>query len=367
MATTTMEVLGKNRAFAKDNPSDKLFAAGEVLDLTFENKGIGPVLSLRAAKMLHLLVNAAGGDACELMQHTLPISLLNEHFRLSADEFLDTCSELFMTEVRLNYRTKTGRIVQKRGPMLSDVERPIEDDDDADGPALIRWEFSPVLRLVLSGSTHWAALSKKALLAFESRYSLRLYEILAIRKGLTHKRNETFSIEELRDRLGIGPDKLKSFGDVRKYALDRAVAEVNHLTGLKVSYETRKHGRGGKVSHVILHWEPGDASEREAAARELGNLRTGRKARREGTVEEVAPAGALPGLAGSKIQFPTDSSIRGTPFEKVAHDELPQPRRNLDLVQNDFISWARRDSKPLSGSGVMAMFAGFCRTQYKAT
>jgi hypothetical protein len=67
--------------------------------------------------------------------------------------------------------SRRGRPYTKSGPILSDVER---EPDDLDG-AEVRFEFSPAMRQVIANSTHWAAVSRRAVMAFESRYSLRLY------------------------------------------------------------------------------------------------------------------------------------------------------------------------------------------------
>lgn len=333
---------------------DHLIAAGEVLDLKFASNGRAPVLSLRAAKLLHFLVNAAGAEACELQTHSMRIEELNRHFHLSLEDFLNTCRELFQAEVSLEYRSETGRRVLKRGPMLCDVERDLDEVGEKD-PAMLRWEFSPVLRLVLSGSHHWAALSKKAVLAFESRYSLRLYEIVSIRKGLSYKHEERFEVDDLRARLGIPPEKLKSFGDVKKYALDPAVAEVNQLTGLEVSYSLVKRGRGGKVAEVILKWGSRDATGRAKAARELEASRVGRKARRTGAVETIA-------AADEEVRFPEDGTISFSPvWRAIATASLPQPRPDFDLVGSAFVSWAKRKNVSLNKPTTSKAFATFCQ------
>lgn len=345
---TTMQALA-DRA----GRGDQLIAAGEVLDLRFASNGRAAALSLRASKLLHFLVNAAGADACELRTHSMRIEELNRHFHLSLEDFLNTCRELFQAEVSLEYRSETGRRVLKRGPMLCDVERDLDEVGEKD-PAMLRWEFSPVLRLVLSGSHHWAALSKKAVLAFEGRYSLRLYEILSIRKGLAHKHEERFEIDDLRARLGIPHEKLKSFGDVKKYALDPAVAEVNQLTGLEVSYSLVKRGRGGKVAEVILKWGSRDATGRARAARELEASRIGRKARRSGAVEEVAPS-------DEPIRFPEDGRISYSPvWRAIAISGLPSPAPDLDQVGTRFVQWAKGKNIPLSGAATTKAFATFC-------
>lgn len=332
---------------------DELIAAGEVLNLRFKPDSKSPVLSLRASKLLHFLVNAAGADACELMTHSISAEELNRHFHLSIEDLLTTVRELFQAVVQLEYRTETGRRVIKTGPMLADVERDLEGDEH--DPAMIRFEFSPVMRLVMSGSDHWAALSRKAVLAFSGRYALRLYEILSLRKNLSHKQTETFELDDLRLRLGVEPGSLQAFSDFRKYALDPAIAEVNQLTGLRVSYELIKRGRGGKVHSITIDWKPGTPAERAKVARELETSRIGRKARREGRVDQLA----LPEVDPA---FPLDGKIRfQATWAALARPNLPTPTPDLDLVGARFVSWAKSQNIPLRGTGTPERFVSFCR------
>lgn len=324
---------------------DDLIAPGEVLDLKFRDGA--KTLTLRASKLLHLLVDATGSDACADKVHSIPIERLNS-FHVSREEFVETCRELFGTTVRMEIDTKRGR-AEKIGPLLSDVERDLDDGDGSE----VRFQLSPVLRLVLARSNHWAALSRRAVMAFESRYALRLYEVVAIRSGLSSKSTETFSLEDLRSRLGVPPGKLVRWTHLRQFALDVAVAEVNQLSGFHISYAPMKRGRS--VTGVRLTWAVHGAQGRTAVARELEASRVGRKARREGTVEAVVEDD-LPGI----LTFPRTGTIRYGRWEQIARDNLPQPTPDLDHVAGRFRAWA--DGKfPMAHPDIEARFIGFCR------
>lgn len=332
---------------------DQVVVAGEVLDLRFDNAS----LSLRAAKVLHLLVRAAGADASQSMRHSVPIADLNEAFHLSTDEFIDTARELAKTAVELRYTNESGRNVVKIGPMLADIERDL-DAHTGDDPAIVSWEFSPVMRVLLSTSSHWAALSRRAILAFEGRYSLRLYELVSLRGGLQFKRHERFDLDDFRRRLGVEPNKLVAWIHFRQRALDPAIAEVNQLSGLEVSYDVQKTGR--KVTGILLRWRERDPEGRAAVSRELEGARTGRKARREGTVETIEDGSPV------ATTFPRFGSIRGTAFEAVARAALPSPMPDLDQIARHFVVWADKGGRPLSGEQIMPMFASFCQKQKPA-
>ncbi len=333
-----------------DRP-DQLVAAGEVLDLRF---GEGAkALSLRAAKLLHLLVAATGAEACEDKVHVLPIERLNS-FHVSLEEFVDTCRELFGVMVRFETKNAKGRAALELGPLLSRISRDLDEGEDGE----LRFQLSPVLRMVLERSNYWAVLSRRAVLAFESRYALRLYEIVAIRAGLVVKTTETFDLDELRERLGVPTGKLPRWNDIRRFALDPAIAEVNQLSGFEVHYEPIKRGRS--VTGVRLSWSQRDPSGREAVARELEASRVGRKARREGTAEILVeePQEALEALPRA---FPPSGTIRYGRWAEIARSALPEPTPDLDHVAGRFRAWTEGKGIPLAAPGIEQTFTGFCR------
>ena len=79
---------------------------------------------------------------------------------------------------------------------------------------------------------------------------------------------------------------LSRWQDVRRFALDPALAETNFLAGFHAAYQPLKQGR--RVVGVRLAWSLKDRAELVAAQKELERPRTGRKARRAGLVETIA-------------------------------------------------------------------------------
>lgn len=260
----------------RQNIIDELVAAGEVLNLRFQPGR--NALSLRAAKLLHSLIAAAGADAGKAMTHTVPIAMLNS-FHISKEDFFSCCEELFGVSVRLEITNVKGGKATKAGPLLADVER----DEDTDGE--LRFELSPVLRQVMKNSNHWAVLSRQAVLSFQSRYSLRLYELISLRIGLDHVHSEIFSIDDIRALFGVPSGKLLRWPDLRRKVIELAIDEVSHLTGLAVRYETVKRGRS--VAGIKLIWREKAKRDRDKAARELDRSSVGRTARRDGTAEKI--------------------------------------------------------------------------------
>jgi len=202
-------------------------------------------------------------------------------FHKSRDELAEAVMELHSTVVSVRLVSRQGRAYTKSGPILSDVEREPDSLDDAE----IRFEFSPALRRVIADSTHWAAVSRRAVLSFESRYSLRLYLFLSLRANL-RKVSEDIALDDLRAMLGVPTRKLVSWQHLRARALDPAVAEINHLAGFHAAYEPIKRGR--RIVGVRLAWGLKDRVGLVKAQRELDRPRIGRTARRAGLVETIA-------------------------------------------------------------------------------
>lgn len=283
--------MGKTLEVTADRSAsiDDLVAAGELLDMRFQPGRSS--LSLRAAKLLHALVRAAGADAGLPKVHRIALSKLNYDHHLSKEEVLDIVREMFGVTVELQVLNSKGKRATKVGPLLSDVER----DEEKDGE--LRYELSPVLRAALKNSNHWAVLSRKAVMSFQSRYSLRLYELLSRRIGLERVASEYFSTDDIRAVFGVPVNKLPRWQDLKANVIEPAIVEVSQLTGLQVKYQPVKTGRS--VVGINLVWREKDAQARKAASRELDRSSIGRVARRTGTVEAIVDQAPSSDLAAA--------------------------------------------------------------------
>lgn len=297
--------------FNRPNP-DVIIAAGELVDMRFKS---GSVMSLRAAKLFCLLVQEAGVAISDDRQHAAPYSVINETFHKSRDELVEAIEELHSTTISVHVTSRNGRAYTKSGPILSDVER--DDDDQLD--AEIRFEFSPTLRRVIADSTHWAAISRRAVLAFESKYSLRLYMYLSLRAGL-RKTSEDLTIDDMREILGVPMGALTRWQDFSRFALDKAVNEINHLAGFKAGYIPTKRGR--KIAGLRLAWGRKAGEELIEAHKELERHRMGRTARRDDKVEAIAQEHAA-------LRHSLASTIAAAPYDQrnVAHPNKPNDRQ----------------------------------------
>lgn len=263
----------------RDDP-DAIVEAGELVDMRFPSGGH---MSLRGAKLFHLLVQAAGVDVAEDVTHRITLAYLNDTFHIAVPELVELVDELHTTTLKLKLTDTKGRRYTKSGPILSDVER----EDESNAQAELRFQFSPTMRKAIANSSHWAVVSKRAVLAFESRYSLRLYTVLSLRAGL-RKTSEDFALEDLREILGVPAGKLARWQDLKTWALDPAMAEINQLAGFHAGFVPLKRGR--RVVGVTLSWGLKDRTARVEAIKELDRPKVGRKARRDGSADMIVEA-----------------------------------------------------------------------------
>lgn len=339
---TTLEAL-RDRA----HRVNELVAAGEVIDLRFPAGR--RTLSSRASKLFHLLVHCAADRVVDDVLHRVPIAWLRsaglKHMTL--DEFVECVRELASVLIEVEVRDETGRAPHvKTGAFLSHIER----DIDAERGELL-YEFSRTMRYIFERSAYWAVLDRRATLAFESRYAIRLYELMALRSGLERRVSETFTLDELRVRLGVPEGKLTRWIHLRQFAIEKAVGEVNHISPITVTWTPVKRSRS--VHAVRFEWTMKSSAERDRAREELKNTRAGRKARRDAK-------GEAPPLKPVVTAFPPTGSIRYTRWAEIVRACAPKPTPDVDLVATSFRRFAVERKVSLKSKSIERMFEGYC-------
>lgn len=271
---------------ARTTPATEIVKSGELVEARYA-KGISP--SAAARKVLALLIQAAAGDAWKAGPHTmLKKDLRGSHN--SNDRLTEIFDELQTVLMKLDTTAPDGRAAKLVAPVIAYRLEHLEDDDRS----RVWWEFSEPARRAMQGSNYYAGLNRGTLLAFESRYSVTLYERGCLLAGRRDARWRG-TVEDLREVLGIPAGKYRDWGDIRRFVLDRAIAEVNQLADFVVTY-TVETGARGRITRVELWFRPKAPEERNAAARELAMSRQGRRARRSGTVEDVLTPAQRKGL-----------------------------------------------------------------------
>jgi hypothetical protein len=268
--TKTIDVI----TAAKDR---ELIVAGELVDMHFP-KGAG--LSLRAAKAWVAMLDHAGAQILDDIEHTAPLREIVKGWHQSSHELEEIVQELHQTTISLTYVDRSGLRRRKSTVLVADIDRPLDTD-----AAEIKWRYSNGVRQLVKNSHHWAAISARAVYAMECKYSPWLYQLAALHAG-RREVSRDWPLHELRERLGVTAPSLRRWQDFKRVVLEPAVAEVNHLTGVRIDWQPVKRGRT-VVAVRLACWCKDDKEIKEAAA-EQARPRPGRKARRQGTVEQIA-------------------------------------------------------------------------------
>ncbi|MFV3448531.1 hypothetical protein ACNJGE_21250, partial [Mycobacterium tuberculosis] len=89
--------------------------------------------------------------------------------------------------------------------------------------------------------------------------------------------------------LGVPDGSFKNFAEFRRDVLAKSKAEIDQLADFLVEWEEiRGSGRGRPVEAVKLMFSPKNPGEQEETAKELDRPKVGRRARRDGSVEQIA-------------------------------------------------------------------------------
>ena len=254
---------------AADRP-DELIVAGEVAEIRFPKGGS---LSLLASKLFVQLLDLAGADVAEERTHRATMRSLNWSHR-ELEELEEAIHELHATTVSLNSETASYS-----GSVLAEALRP---KDATQGE--LEWRFSRPFQQVVKNSRHWAAISARAVLAMDCKYSPWLYQLCALHAG-RGRVSEDWDLADLRERLGASAPTWRRWQDFKRRVLEPACAEINQLTGVGVAWEPIKYGR--KVMGVRLSTWRKSAAEIAEAGAELARHRAGRKERRHELVERI--------------------------------------------------------------------------------
>lgn len=261
--------------------------------------------SLADRRTWNLLLVNAWGDRLEDRTADFQIQLRElRGLHDSNDRVRKSLEKLQTTLVRVTLPNGTKRTVQ----MLGATD--ISDEDRPDG--LLTYDFHRKLVPLLRNSEIYARMEVKVLASFTSKYALGLYEVIASKINM-RRQEDTLDIDTLREWLGVEKGKLDRWPDLKRFALQSALDEVNGLSPFAVEAEPIKRGR--KVVQVRLSWskkEPFSPSER-ASAREVNRAKVGRKARLTGTAEKI-----VPDLSPEQIQKGYDAAAEICRIDKNA-------------------------------------------------
>jgi hypothetical protein len=242
--------------------------------------------SLRALKLMHLMVAKAAGRMAEPVQHELRLSDIRgiegmgHHDQESLKPlFLELTTSAMLYDEPEEKRYTVGTLLDKAV---------VDYRHETTGDILVSWRFGSLFMEMAERSNHWAILDRQTVFHLQSKYSVLLFQYFASLQNLKHKTGEVFIVDQLRSMLGIGQGKLARFSNLNKWALQPAIAEINQLARFTLTATLRKTGR--TVTSVEISWEP--KPDPAKAKRELDTSKVGRKARRNS--DDEAPVIVFP-------------------------------------------------------------------------
>lgn len=338
---------------------------GSIVEIKFVK---GQSLSLTASRLLALMILTAGGDAWQDRPHRMRKADIRRGHK-GNERISDMLEELHRTLFAIDDRSWRGKKATLRFSLISSSREEAEDTDGADA-GWIEWEFTPDARKLIQESESYAVLNRQAVLGFRSSYALKLYEIGSLR---LHRRQSTWKgdMAALRAALGISPDVYKDFAQLRRKVLEKAKAEIDQLAHFRVEWKEIRQGR--TVTEIEFRFEPKDAPAQIATVDEIERHSTGRKARREGTVEAVADTvevGSVVKAAISALIAPEKSSeivfpqgtIRFNAEGLAAIARSHGGGWDIDLIADAYRQQMGDRLAKLKGAKLTSSWTGFCES-----
>lgn len=256
----------------KPNPGEML-KPSELIDL----RKTGP-LTLQDRRVFNILVQKAWGP--KLGQPGVWFEVETSELRSSTDRnsrLGDTLERLMRTIVVV--ADKSGE-EELRTPLLSSNKI-----STTANSGKLRYKFTEELAGLLRDSTIFAKLDLAVMQSFSSKYAFALYEAISKRIRLKNKFYEEFTIQDLRDLLGVEDGKLNAYKNLNKFAIEPSLIEVNALAPFSVAIAVKKDGK--RVVGFMLSWSVKTEDGMKEAYAEMHRPKVGRKARLNGTTETV--------------------------------------------------------------------------------
>ena len=236
-------------------------------------------------RIFNLLIENAWSEIAEDKAHKIAIAKLRGPTHKGGERVADSVKRLMTTLVEVPV-TLNGEPAIFTTLLLVDTTQTIDENSPS---AVLLYHFPKGMREIIRKSQHWGRIKAYVMFAFTSKYALTLYEALCLRGNLRVS-EQIFSVEAFRELLGIEPGKLALFKNLKKWALDLAVEEINALSDFTVEIEPLREGGQlrGKLKGFRLRWEKKPGEEWGAVMDELMRPKVGRRARIRGKVELVA-------------------------------------------------------------------------------
>ncbi len=306
--------------------------------------------SLRALKLMHLMIGTSGGRMADDVQHQIRLSDVRK-IEGMAHHDQQSLKPLFV-ELRAAtiIHDKPEQSSWTIGGLLD--EATVDYRHELTGDVLISWTFGSTFRRMARDSNHWAILDRQAVFHLGSKYSVLLFQHIASLQNLRHVTSKRFTVQEMRAVFGVPEGKITRFATLKQRIIEAAIAEINSdLTRLHLTATYHKIGR--TVAEVEIAWEVKEDLTKVKV--EHDRSKVGRKARQNGMAETPV------------LTFPASGSIKDTqPWDKIAREHAPklEGRHTPDLrkLADTFRKWCGEKSIPLDGSSIEKTFTTWCKS-----
>ena len=341
-------VMGKTTQVAADRAYDqtKTVLPSEVAQGVYMENAP----SLRALKLMHLMIGKAGGRMADDALHQIRLSDIRA-IEGMAHHDQQSLKPLF---VELRAATiiydKPEKSQWTIGGLLD--EATVDYRHELTGDVLISWAFGRTFRRMAQESNHWAILDRQAVFHLGSKYSVLLFQHIASLQNLKHVTSKRFTVQEMRAVFGIPEGKITRFATLKQRIVEAAIKEINSdLTRLTLTATYHKIGR--TVVEVEIAWEVKEDLTKVKA--EIDRPKVGRKARRDGTAETPV------------AKFPEFGSVKDTqPWDRIARDSAPRIDGrhvpDLRVLADTFRKWCAEKSIPLDMVNIEKTFSTWCKS-----
>lgn len=172
-------------------------------------------------------------------------------YEISVRDFSEMCGRKgksiydLINKIVVPFARKTVKITMQNGNIL--VTHWFSSAEYKVGQGTVEFSFDPKLKpcmLRLRDQLNYTQIPLGTILSMPGIYSSRIYEICSAHafKDKGHGTTFTVKVDELREMLGVPPDRLQPFKNFNNVAIQPSLKLINERTPLNVSVELERHG-----------------------------------------------------------------------------------------------------------------------------
>jgi hypothetical protein len=308
--------------------------------------------SLRALKLMHLMIGTAGGRMGDEVQHTMRLSDIRKidgmahHDRTSITPLFGELSAATLVH------DDKEKMRVSIGGLLDEAQIDYR-EESATSDLVVSWFFGRAFQRMALNSNYWTILDRQTVFHLGSKYSVLMFQHISSLVNLQHTTKKTFTVSEIRALLGLVEGKHKRFAELNRWAIKPAIEEISQLSRLTLTATPNKIGR--TVASVTISWEEKQPEQKQSAKAELDRSKVGRKARRDGTAETPV------------FTFPVHGTVKDTqPWDRIARENAPRIDGrhvpDLRVLADAFRKWCGEKSIPLDATSIEKAFTTWCKS-----